>query len=145
MTRKSRRFAILLACGLGLGTATILVMSAFRQNLVFFMAPSDIVRANLPSGRTIRLGGMVESGSLTHSTDAGTPVAKFRVTDGRTNITVTYRGILPDLFREGQGIIAHGTMNAQGAFVADEVLAKHDEKYMPPEVAKALKQSGAAP
>jgi len=142
MTRKSRRFAILLACGLGLGTATILVMSAFRQNLVFFMAPSDIVRANLPSGRTIRLGGMVESGSLTHSTDAGTPVAKFRVTDGRTNITVTYRGILPDLFREGQGVVALGALTPDRQFEATDVLAKHDETYMPKDVADALKKTG---
>jgi len=141
MTRKRRRLWIVLACGIGLGSATALVLLAFNDNLVFFVAPSDLAKAGM-SGRTVRLGGLVEQGSVIREA-AGTTATTFRITDGAKSVTVTYNGILPDLFREGQGIIAHGTMNAQGAFVADEVLAKHDEKYMPPEVAASLKNKGA--
>jgi cytochrome c-type biogenesis protein CcmE len=142
MTRKSRRLTIIVACAIGLGSAALLTMSAFRQNLVFFMAPSDILRAHVDAGRTIRLGGMVEAGSVARGNDDGTPVAQFRVTDGKAAIAVNYRGILPDLFREGQGIVALGVLKDSAHFEASEVLAKHDETYMPKDVADALKKSG---
>lgn len=147
MTRKRRRLVIVLACGLGLGSATALALSAFGDNMVFFVAPSDIAAhvagpgANAP-GRTLRLGGLVEAGSVHRIQQDGTPVAHFRITDGRAAIDVTYAGILPDLFREGQGAVTLGTLLPDGTFRADEVLAKHDETYMPKDVADALKKSG---
>jgi cytochrome c-type biogenesis protein CcmE len=141
MTRKSRRLTIILACGLGLGSAAALSLSAFSDNLVFFVAPSDLAEKGVP-GRSLRLGGLVESGSVTRSDEAGQPVAHFRITDGRSAVAVTYRGILPDLFREGQGVVTLGTMRPDGVFGASEVLAKHDETYMPKDVADALKRSG---
>ncbi len=142
MTRKSRRLAIIAAVALGLGTATLLSMSAFRQNMVFFMAPTDIAQQGVPAGRTIRLGGMVTAGSVSRGQDNGSPIAKFRVTDGKTTIDVSFAGILPDLFREGQGVVALGTLAPDHSFVAAEVLAKHDETYMPKDVADALKKTG---
>lgn len=142
MTRKRRRLWILVACGLGLGSATALALAAFRDNLVFFLAPSDLAAKAPPAGRTFRLGGLVEQGSVQRSTDAGRPAAKFRVTDGGASVDVTYVGILPDLFREGQGVVALGVLQADGSFRAAEVLAKHDETYMPRDVADALKKAG---
>lgn len=142
MTRKRRRLWIMLACGLGLGSATALVLSAFRDNLVFFLAPSDVASNAPVAGRSFRLGGLVEQGSVQRTTDDGHPAAKFRVTDGKASVEVSYQGILPDLFREGQGIVALGTLNADRTFRASEVLAKHDETYMPQEVVEALKKSG---
>jgi len=142
MTRKRRRLWILLACGLGLGSATALVLSAFRDNLVFFLAPSDVATKAPVVGRSFRLGGLVEQGSVQRTTDDGHPAAKFHVTDGKASVEVSYQGVLPDLFREGQGIVALGTLNADGTFRASEVLAKHDETYMPQEVVEALKKSG---
>ena len=142
MTRKRRRLWILLACGLGLGSATALALFAFRDNLVFFLAPSDLAGKAPPAGRTFRLGGLVEQGSVVRSTVDGRPAARFRVTDGANSVAVTYVGILPDLFREGQGIVSLGTLEPDGSFRASEVLAKHDETYMPKEVADALKKSG---
>ena len=136
MTRKHRRLTVLLACGLGLGTATALTLSALSDGVAFFLAPGDIAKA--PPGRSFRLGGLVEAGSVTR----GAETASFRVTDGRGTVTVSYHGILPDLFREGQGIVALGTLTPDGQFAAQEVLAKHDETYMPKEVAEALKKSG---
>lgn len=147
MTRKRRRLVVVLACGLGLGSATALALSAFGDNMVFFVAPSDIAAhvagpgANAP-GRTLRLGGLVEAGSVHRIQQGGTPVAHFRITDGRAAIDVTYAGILPDLFREGQGAVTLGTLLPDGTFRAAEVLAKHDETYMPKDVADALKKSG---
>ncbi len=141
MTRKRRRLAIVLACGLGLGSAAALSLSAFSDNLVFFVAPSDLAEKGVP-GRSLRLGGLVEAGSVTRTDEAGQPVAHFRVTDGRSAVAVAYRGILPDLFREGQGVVTLGTMRPDGSFRASEVLAKHDETYMPKDVAEALKRSG---
>jgi len=142
MTRKRRRLWILLACGLGLGSATALALSAFRDNLVFFLAPSDLASKAPSPGRTFRLGGLVEQGSLRRSATEGRPAAEFRVTDGGASVEVTYVGILPDLFREGQGVVALGAMQPDGSFRASEVLARHDETYMPKEVADALKKSG---
>ena len=142
MTRKRRRLWILLACGLGLGSATVLALSAFRDNLVFFLAPSDLASKAPAPGRSFRLGGLVEQGSVRKTTDDGRPAARFRVTDGGASVDVTYVGILPDLFREGQGVVALGTRETNGVFDAREVLAKHDERYMPPEVVDALKRSG---
>lgn len=142
MTRKKRRLMVLLLAGLGLGTATALTLTAFQDNLVFFLSPSDVMANRPPAERAFRLGGLVEAGSVERGTGSdGRPSATFRVTDGPTSITVTYSGVLPDLFREGQGVVVEGRMR-NGVMVADQVLAKHDEKYMPPEVADALKQSG---
>jgi len=138
MTRKKRRLYILLLCAIGLGSATALTLTAFQDNLVFFRSPSDIAREAPPPGRAFRLGGLVEAGSVERE---GASV-RFRVTDGASTIAVTYNGVLPDLFREGQGVVTQGTMRPDGSFVAREVLARHDETYMPPEVADALKRSG---
>lgn len=137
MTRKRRRLYLLLACGIGLGSAAALTLTAFSDNLVFFVSPSDVA-AKGASGRTVRLGGLVEQGSV----QRGTGGATFKVTDGNSSVTVKYAGILPDLFREGQGVVTLGTLQQDGSFRASEVLAKHDETYMPKEVAEALKKSG---
>jgi cytochrome c-type biogenesis protein CcmE len=138
MTRKRKRLAIAL-CGLvALGGASAMVLAAFRDNLVFFYSPTELAeRPSIAAGR-IRIGGLVENQSLTH--EDGRRVL-FRVTDGKTDIAVSFDGVLPDLFREGQGVVAEGRIK-DGVFVASNVLAKHDEKYMPPEVADALKKSG---
>src|SRR5436309_12048748 len=140
MTRKRRRLITLLAALLALGTATALVLAAFNDNLVFFYSPSDLAEKAVGPERRIRIGGLVETNSLIKQAD-GHAVA-FRVTDGKTELRVVYDGILPDLFREGQGVVAEGKLGRDGVFVASNVLAKHDEKYMPPEVAEALKKSG---
>jgi cytochrome c-type biogenesis protein CcmE len=142
MTRKHRRLIILLVCLAGLGGAVGLTLSAFSDNMVFFVAPSDFATKAPPPGRSFRMGGLVEAGSLKKSTVDGKPTASFRVTDGGATVSVQYGGMLPDLFREGQGIVALGTLRKDGSFQASEVLAKHDETYMPPEVAEALKKSG---
>jgi cytochrome c-type biogenesis protein CcmE len=142
MTRKRRRLWIVLACGIGLGGATSLVLLAFRDSLVFFEAPSDLAAGSYQPGRTIRLGGLVEHASLHRVTANGLPAVRFRVSDGAASVEVTYVGVLPDLFREGQSMVAIGAMRADGTFAASEVLAKHDETYMPKDVADALKKSG---
>lgn len=143
MTRKKRRLYILLLCGLGLGSATALTLTAFQDNLVFFRSPSDIMREAPAPNRAFRLGGLVEAGSLERATSAdGKPTANFRVTDGAHTVRVSYAGVLPDLFREGQGVVTLGMMLPDGSFRASEVLARHDETYMPPEVADALKRAG---
>ncbi len=138
MTRKRRRLAIVLAGMVLLSGAVALVLVALDENLSYFYSPSDIAEA--PQGRPIRLGGLVEEDSVTRQADGVT--VTFRVTDLAESIAVTYSGLLPDLFREGQGVITEGTLGADGVFVAREVLAKHDETYMPREVADALKKSG---
>ena len=139
MTRRGKRRLQALALGMiGLGVATALALTAFRDNIVFFYSPSDVAADHINPGRVIRLGGMVEKDSVRKQGD----VTDFRVTDMAKTITVTYRGQLPDLFREGQGVVTEGMLNGDGVFVAREVLAKHDEKYMPPEVANALKRAG---
>ena len=139
MTRKRRRLITLLAALLALGAATALVLAAFNDNLVFFYGPSELAAKRIGPDRRIRIGGLVENDSVVKQVD-GHAVA-FRVTDGKTELRVVYDGILPDLFREGQGVVAEGKLR-DGVFVASSVLAKHDEKYMPPEVADALKRSG---
>lgn len=143
MTRKKRRLMILLLCGLGLGSATALTLFAFQDNLVFFRAPSDIAREAPSPDRAFRLGGLVETGSVERGTSTeGRPTARFRVTDGQHTIQVAYTGVLPDLFREGQGVVTLGKLGPDGLFRATEVLARHDETYMPPEVADALRRAG---
>ena len=138
MKRKHKRLTfVVIALGL-LGVAAGLVLSAFEDNIVFFYTPTDIAEKNVAEGRRIRLGGLVEEGSVKKAVGA---VVNFRVTDLTTAIAVTYKGLLPDLFSEGQGVVAEGTLQG-GVFRADEVLAKHDETYMPAEVAEALKKSG---
>jgi cytochrome c-type biogenesis protein CcmE len=139
MTRKQRR-AVMIAVGVGiLGLATFLVLFALRDTIVFFHTPKEVVEKQIPAGKRIRLGGLVAEGSLKRG--AGTTV-EFAITDTAETISVRYTGILPDLFREGQGVVAEGRLDGGGRFLADTVLAKHDENYMPPEVAKALKEQG---
>ena len=142
MTRKHRRLVLLLACGVCLGTATALVLAAFRDNLVFFLSPAQVAKDAPPPGRDFRLGGLVEQGSVHKATVDGHPAAAFTVTAGAATVKVTYVGILTDLFREGQGVVTFGALLPDGTFRASEVLAKHDETYMPKEVEEALKKSG---
>ncbi len=138
MTRKRRRLYMVLAGMVLLSGAVALVLAALDENLSYFYDPSNISEA--PPGRSIRLGGLVEEGSVERQADGLT--VTFRVTDMANSIDVTYKGLLPDLFREGQGVITQGTLGPDRVFVAREVLAKHDETYMPREVADALKKSG---
>lgn len=141
MTRKRRRLYILGLFLLGLSSATALTLTAFQDSLVFFYSPSDLVeRKDVSPGRMVRIGGLVEQGSLQRV--EGSAEIRFRVTDLQHTVPVVYSGILPDLFREGQGVVAHGELGTDGVFHAREVLAKHDENYMPPEVADALKRAG---
>jgi cytochrome c-type biogenesis protein CcmE len=140
MTRNRKRLLVVLL-GLGmLGIASALVLFAFNDNLVFFMSPSDLASKGAPETRRLRLGGLVETGSVARETDGRT--IDFRVTDGNSAVPVVFSGVLPDLFREGQGVVVEGTLGKNGVFKADTVLAKHDERYMPPEVADALKKAG---
>jgi cytochrome c-type biogenesis protein CcmE len=139
MTRKQRR-AVLIAVAVGiLSVAVFLVVFALRDTIVFFHTPKEVAERHIPAGKRIRLGGLVAMGSLQRG--AGTSV-EFAITDAVKSIPVSYTGILPDLFREGQGVVAEGKLDASGRFLADTILAKHDETYMPPEVAKALKEQG---
>jgi cytochrome c-type biogenesis protein CcmE len=142
MTRKKRRLVMLLACGVGLGSAAGLTVYAMRDSITYFMLPTAVAQTPPPYGRTFRLGGLVAAGSVVRATHDGTPDARFTVTDGRGSVTVAYQGILPDLFREGQGIVALGSLSPDGVFRASEVLAKHDATYMPKEVADALRKAG---
>jgi cytochrome c-type biogenesis protein CcmE len=139
MTRKQRRFAMI-AGGVGvLAMAILLVLFAMNDAIVFFNSPTDVAEKHIAPGTRIRLGGLVVQGSLAR----GEALAvRFEVTDGNRAIPVTYQGVLPDLFREGQGIVAEGALDGSGVFKADNVLAKHDETYMPKDVADALKKQG---
>ena len=138
MTRKQRRL-VLIGSSLGvLALAAFLILFALKDSIVFFNSPTDVVEKNLKPGTRIRLGGLVQAGTVTRQNLD----SRFDVTDGKTVIRVSYRGILPDLFREGQGVVAEGVLENQTSFVADVVLAKHDETYMPKEVADALKKQG---
>jgi cytochrome c-type biogenesis protein CcmE len=140
MTRKRRRLIAVLA-GLGmLALATGLVLIAFSDNLVFFYSPSDLATKSIPDGRRLRIGGLVENASVIREADGKT--ISFRITDGSRAVPVIYAGVVPDLFREGQGVVIEGRLDAKGMVRADSVLAKHDENYMPREVVDALKQSG---
>jgi cytochrome c-type biogenesis protein CcmE len=131
---------IVIALGVAaLGVATALVLRAFNENLVFFFTPSEVVEHKAPQGRTFRIGGMVEKGSLKREADGVT--VRFVVTDTAKSLPVQYKGSLPDLFREGKGVVAQGQLGADGVFQAREVLAKHDENYMPPEAAEAVKRA----
>lgn len=138
MTRKRRRLYLVLAGMTGLGLAVALVLSAFRNNIVFFYSPTQLLSEHVEPGQRIRIGGLVAAHSVVHEGDT----TRFTVTDKDKSLKVTYTGLLPNLFREGQGVVAEGRLNARGVFVADQILAKHDEKYMPPGVVKALKKSG---
>lgn len=139
MTRKQRRLA-LIGAGLGvLGLAAGLVLFALKDSIVFFNSPTDVVEKGIGPGARIRLGGLVKPGSLERGDNLR---VRFEVTDGNKSVPVRYIGILPDLFREGQGIVTEGALDAAGTFNADSVLAKHDEQYMPKEVADALKRQG---
>lgn len=140
VTRKKRRLYAVLAGLTMLGVAAALVLTAFQDNIVFFYSPTDIAEKNLRPGQTVRLGGLVEEGSVKKAADGVT--TEFVVTDLTKTIPVRYAGLLPDLFREGQGVVTQGKLEKNGVFVASEVLAKHDENYMPKEVAEALKKSG---
>ena len=122
-----------------LGIVAALVLTAFQENLVFFFTPSQVVAKEAPQGRTFRIGGMVEMGSVKRQADGVT--VRFIVTDTAKTVPVTYRGPLPDLFREGKGVVAQGQLGADGVFHAREVLAKHDENYMPPEATEAVKRA----
>jgi cytochrome c-type biogenesis protein CcmE len=138
MTRKQRRLVLIGSGAVVLALAAVLVLTALRDSIVFFNSPTDVVEKKVQSGTRIRLGGLVQPGTLERK-DVD---ASFDVTDGKNIVRVTYRGILPDLFREGQGIVAEGTLIDAKSFRADTVLAKHDENYMPKEVADALKKQG---
>jgi cytochrome c-type biogenesis protein CcmE len=140
MKRKHRRLVAVLVGLAALAGATALVLAAFQDNIILFYSPSDLAQRPPGAERSFRVGGLVEEGSL-RRLDDGLTLA-FRITDLSKSVPVTYRGILPDLFREGQGVVAEGRLNGAGVFEAREVLAKHDETYMPPEVAEALKAAG---
>lgn len=139
MTRKQRRIT-LIAVGLGvLGLAVALVLNALKDSIVFFNSPTDVLEKHVAVGMRIRLGGLVVPGSLARGDNLD---VRFELTDGNHAVSVRYQGLLPDLFREGQGVVAEGALDQAGVFRADTVLAKHDENYMPKEVADSLKKSG---
>jgi cytochrome c-type biogenesis protein CcmE len=138
-TRKRRLIALLLILA-GVGVASTVAFYSLQENLLYFQSPSDLAMQPIPPGRQFRLGGLVKPGSVSREQDG--LATRFVVTDGPKEVTVEYVGILPDLFREGQGVIARGSLDQAGLFAASEVLAKHDENYMPPEVAEALEESG---
>nr|PZN72603.1 MAG: cytochrome c maturation protein CcmE [Pseudomonadota bacterium] len=139
MTRKQRRAVLILACVGLLSVASLLVLFALRDSIVFFHTPSEVAEKGIPVGQRFRLGGLVAEGSVRRG--EGSRI-EFGVTDTVKTINVVYEGVLPDLFREGQGVVTEGRLDASGKFLADTVLAKHDENYMPPEVADALKEKG---
>jgi cytochrome c-type biogenesis protein CcmE len=139
MTRKQRRGVLIGVCLAVLGAAIGLVLFAMRDSIVFFYSPSEVAKMQIAPGQRFRLGGLVETGSVVRG--AGTTI-RFVITDQAKTLPVTYTGVLPDLFREGQGVVAEGVLEPDGVFHADNVLAKHDENYMPPEVAKKLKAQG---
>lgn len=139
MTRKQRRLTMIGISGAILALAVLLVLVALEDQIVFFKTPSDVVTEKIPASQRFRLGGLVESGSFVRG--EGTEVS-FKVTDTENSVHVVFNGILPDLFREGQGVVVEGILTTSSKFIADTVLAKHDENYMPKEVADALKEKG---
>ena len=136
MKRRHKRIAFILVGLAGLGVAAYLVANAFRNNLVFFFSPTQVAAKEAPVNRTFRVGGLVQEGFLKRDNDGLT--VRFIVTDTAANVPVVYKGILPDLFKEGRGCVAQGKIGADGVFQADQVLAKHDENYMPPEAGQAI-------
>ena len=139
MKKRQKRIAFIVASLAALGLATWLVLGAFRQNLVFFFSPTQVAAKEAPVNKTFRIGGLVENGSLKRENDGLT--IRFTVTDTANTIPVVYKGILPDLFKEGRGCVAQGRVGSDGVFYADQIMAKHDENYMPPEAARALDQA----
>jgi cytochrome c-type biogenesis protein CcmE len=137
--KRKRRLMMVGLLVVGVGIAAALALSAFRENILYFYSPTEVLSGQAPVGHKFRLGGLVVEDSVQRETDGLT--VHFGLTDTASEIQVSYSGILPDLFREGQGIVAHGRLDEEGRFIADEVLAKHDENYMPPEVAEALKEA----
>ena len=143
MTPRRRRMVAMTSGLVCLVAATALVLTAFEQNMLYFYTPTQLAAGEAPEGRRLRVGGLVERGSVRRT--PGSLEVRFDVTDLDRTITVAYAGVLPDLFREGQGVVAHGAVGADGLFQADEVLARHDENYMPPEVAEMLEERGHPP
>lgn len=139
MKPRHKKLTIIIASVAALGLSAALVLDAFQSNLVFFFSPTQVVANEAPQGKSFRIGGLVEKGSVKRQSDGVT--VNFVVTDTAEFIPVVYTGILPDLFKEGKGVVAQGKLSSDGIFRADEVLAKHDENYMPPEVAAALEQA----
>ncbi len=139
---RKKRLALILLMVMGVGAAIALALTAFQKNMMYFISPSEVVEGKAPHNAVFRLGGMVVEGSVQRGQEL---TVRFALTDYKEQVNVAYTGILPDLFREGQGIVAKGRLNADGVFVADEVLAKHDENYMPPEVAEIMQKPGAKP
>jgi cytochrome c-type biogenesis protein CcmE len=139
MTRKQRRLSLIGAALGVLALAVALVLVALKDSIVFFNSPTDLVEKQIKPGTRLRIGGLVKEGSVQRGDSLA---VRFDVTDGKSTVVVAYQGLLPDLFREGQGVVAEGTLDAAGTFRADNVLAKHDETYMPKEVADALKKQG---
>jgi cytochrome c-type biogenesis protein CcmE len=137
--RKRRRLTFAAALVIAGAGGAALALSALKDNVLYFYSPSDVASKHVPAGVAFRIGGLVEKGSVTHAPHAE---IHFVVTDGKAALPVSFRGVLPDLFREGQGVVASGALTDAGVFDASEVLAKHDERYMPPEVVDALKRSG---
>lgn len=140
MTPRRQRLLTVALILTGVALAVGLALQAFEENLLFFYSPSQVLSGEAPEGRTFRLGGLVTDGSMYR--EPGALKVRFTVTDNNESLIVFYEGVLPDLFREGQGVIANGTLQPDGSFLAEEVLAKHDENYMPPEVAEMLAEQG---
>jgi cytochrome c-type biogenesis protein CcmE len=139
MKRRHKRVIFICVCLAAIGLATWLVLGAFRQNLVFFFSPTQVAAKEAPTNKAFRIGGLVQNGTLKRDGDGLT--VRFSVTDTATSIPVVYKGILPDLFKEGRGCVAQGRIGSDGTFYADQIMAKHDENYMPPEAARALDQA----
>ena len=139
MTKRQKRFAYILAGVAAVGIAVALILNALRSNVAFYFTPTQVFNKEVPLNKAFRIGGLVESGSLKREGDGLT--VHFVVTDTAKSMPVTYKGILPDLFREGKGVVAQGKLETDGVFRADEVLAKHDENYMPPEAKNAIEQA----
>ena len=142
MKSRHKKLLVIVLALAGLGIAAALILNAFQSNLVFFFSPTEVAAGKAPGDRAFRIGGLVEVGSVKREQDGLT--TRFIVTDTAKNIPVIYKGILPDLFKEGKGVVAEGKLGADGTFSATQVLAKHDENYMPPEAAQALEQAAKA-
>jgi len=142
MKSRHKKLMVIVLGLAGLGIAAALILNAFQSNLVFFFSPTQVAKGEAPTDRAFRIGGLVESGSVKREADGLT--VRFVVTDTAKSMPVLYKGILPDLFKEGKGVVAEGKLGADGLFTASQVLAKHDENYMPPEAAHALEQAAKA-